>query len=74
MTESAQSHAKLFGGKERAPEVQLVQSDTQSPRKEKWRYRNVRTILRRLSALTIDRRWHQVRNTDFNHFIPLVSF
>lgn len=31
------------------------------PRKEKGRYRNVRTILRRLSALTIDKRWHQVR-------------
>ena len=29
-------------------------------RKEKGRYRNVKTILRRLSAIAIDRKWHQV--------------
>jgi len=28
-------------------------------RKEKGRYRNVKTILRRLSAIAIDRKWHQ---------------
>ena len=30
------------------------------PRKEKGRYRNVKTILRRLSAIAVDRKWHQV--------------
>ena len=30
------------------------------PRKEKERYRNVKTILRRLSAIAVDRKWHQV--------------
>ena len=30
------------------------------PRKEKGRYRNVKTILRRLSAIAVDKRWHQV--------------
>ncbi|XP_066922727.1 1-phosphatidylinositol 3-phosphate 5-kinase-like isoform X3 [Clytia hemisphaerica] len=55
LTKSISSQSKLFGAKEKIPETDL----TPEPRKEKWRYRNVRTILRRLSALTIDRRWHQ---------------
>ena len=63
MTESVTSQVKLFSGKEKVPEIRLTQSQSEvvtHPRKEKWRYRNVRTILRRLSALTIDKRWHQV--------------
>lgn len=30
------------------------------PRKEKGRYRNVKTILRRLSAIAVDKKWRQV--------------
>ena len=59
LTKSISSQSKLFGGKEKVPEVTLTPSEV-APRKEKWRYRNVCTILRRLSALTIDKRWHQV--------------
>lgn len=66
LTESVSSQTKLYGGKEPPAEVRLTQSETQSPRKDKWRYRNVKTILRRLSALTIDRRWHQSTG-DFKH-------
>ena len=48
------------------PEVRLTLSEHHISRKEKWRYRNVRTILRRLSALAIDRRWRE-SSGDFKH-------
>lgn len=46
---------------------QLVQAKSRSadsspflPRKEKGKYRNVKTILRRLSAIAVDQKWRQV--------------
>ncbi|XP_065655744.1 1-phosphatidylinositol 3-phosphate 5-kinase isoform X3 [Hydra vulgaris] len=43
-----------------------LNSSSNNSSKDKWKYRNVRTIMRRLSALTIDKRWHQ-SNGDFKH-------
>ena len=43
--------------------VSKTKSENNTPtvaRKEKSRYRNVKTILRRLSAIAVDRRWRQV--------------
>ena len=69
LTKSISSQSKLFGSQEGKPKNQLVPAE---PRKEKWRYRNVRTILRRLSALTIDKRWHQVKQIN-NRISPKGS-
>eukprot|EP00794_Sanderia_malayensis_P017724 gene17724-19496_t len=52
-----------------APVHVKCKSENSSPttaRKEKGKYRNVKTILRRLSAIAVDKRWHQTSG-DFKH-------
>ena len=47
--------AQIGYGKQR-----LSNTSLNLPRKEKGRYRNVKTILRRLSAIAVDKKWRQV--------------
>ena len=47
-------------------------SSPRLPRKDKGKYRNVKTILRRLSAIAVDKKWHQV--FDSNSLLAMLLF